>query len=334
MKSLSTNAVVTTRRALCAALLAGAALGLAPDGARAEGFPDRPLKMVVPFGPGTSTDTVARIVASAMEKSLGQPVVVENRAGGGGTIGTAMVARSPADGYTIVMGTVGTHAINKKLYSNPGYDPQTDFTPIAFVGQTPTILVVKADSPIRSLKDLAEAAAKKPGVAFASAGSGTSGHLAGELLKARLGGEMVHVPYKEGGMALSDVMSGQVQFMFYHPAAVLPHIKSDKLRALGVSSARRSVAVPDVPTIAEQTGSDFDLVAWFMLYAPGATPEPVMAKLRAAASAALTDTEVASRLAGQGVEPGGEGTRDLARFGQDELTKWAELVTRSGAKVN
>lgn len=202
------------------------------------------------------------------------------------------------------------------------------------MGQTPTLLVVSAGSPIRSLKDLAAAAAKAPGVTYASAGNGTSGHLAGELLKSRLGGEMVHVPYKEGGAALTDVISGQVQFMFYHPSAVLPHIQSGKLRALGASSVQRSAAAPDVPTIAEQVGGGFDLVAWFMLYAPAATPAPVLEQLRRAARAALDDADTAAKLRSQGVEKGTVTADALVAFNEREIGKWAELVKRSGAQVD
>jgi tripartite-type tricarboxylate transporter receptor subunit TctC len=302
--------------------------------AQASDYPSKALRMVVPFGPGTTTDTISRLLSEKMSQELGQTIVIDNRAGAGGTIGTAQVGRSAPDGYTIVMGTVGTHAINKELYSKRGYDPEADFEPIAFVGQTPTILVVGGNSPFHSVKDLGAAAAKPPGITFSSAGSGTSGHLAGELLKDRLGGELVHVPYKEGSMALQDVMSGEVQFMFYHPAAVLPHVKAGKLRAIGVSSNRRSIAAPDVPSIADETKSDFDLVAWFMLYAPAGTPEPVMAKLKKAAEVALADPELAAKLKAQGVEPGGEATKDLAKFESAEIQKWAELVRKSGAKVN
>ncbi|HLT99421.1 MAG TPA: tripartite tricarboxylate transporter substrate binding protein [Burkholderiaceae bacterium] len=297
-------------------------------------FPSKPLRMVVPFGPGTTTDTIARLVAERMGQELGQSIVIDNRAGAGGTIGTSQVARSPADGYTIVMGTVGTHAINKELYSKRGYDPEDDFQPIAFVGQTPTFLVVSGSSPFQSVKDLAAAAAKSPGITFSSAGSGTSGHLAGELLKDRLGGEMIHVPYKEGSMALQDVMSGEVQFMFYHPAAVLPHVKAGKLRAIGVSSSRPSIAAPEVPSIAGETNSDFDLVAWFMMYAPNGTPAPVMEKLQKAATVALADPDVVAKLKAQGVEPGGESTQDIGKFAKVEIEKWADLVRKSGAKVN
>ena len=318
------------RRTLLAALaglvLAGPAL--------AQDFPSRPLRLVVPFGPGTTTDIVSRVFAEALGRQLGQTVVVENRSGAGGNIGADLVAKAPPDGYTIVMGTVGTHAINPGLYRKMPYDALKDFAPIGFAGYTPTLLVVGAGSPYKTLKDLQAAARASGNVSFASAGNGTSGHLAGELLKARLGGEMVHVPYKEGGLALSDVMSGQVQFMFYHPAAVLPQIKAGKLRALGVSSAKRTGSAPDVPSISEQGFGDFDLVAWFMLYAPAATPAPVLAKLREAVNQAVANPEVKARLAAQGLEVPALGPDELAAFGRTEIAKWSELVKRSGAQVD
>ena len=302
--------------------------------ALAQDFPSRPVKLVVPFGPGTTTDIVSRVFAEALAKPLGQAVVVENKSGAGGNIGADLVAKAPADGYTIVMGTVGTHAINPGLYRKMPYDALRDFAPIGFAGYTPTLLVVAANSPLKSLKDLQAQAARPGGVSFASAGNGTSGHLAGELLKARLGGEMVHVPYKEGGLALSDVMAGQVQFMFYHPAAVLPQIKAGKLRALGVSSAKRSAAAPEVASIVEQGFGDFDLVAWFMLYAPAATPAPVLAKLRDAVNQAVGNPEVRARLAAQGLEVPALKPDELAAFGRVEIAKWSELVKRSGAQVD
>jgi tripartite-type tricarboxylate transporter receptor subunit TctC len=322
-------------RALAIRLLTAIGLGLSVLPAQAQDYPLRPIKLVVPFGPGTTTDIISRVIAEGLSKPLGQPVVVENRAGAGGVIGSDLVAKSTADGYTIVMGTVGTHAINATLFKKLPYDPLKDFAPVAFVGYTPTLLVVAANSPLRTVKDLA-AQASQPGskVSFASAGNGTSGHLAGELLKARVGGDMVHVPYKEGGLALTDVMGGQVQFMFYHPAAVLPHIKSGKLRALGASSAKRSAAAPDVPTLIEQGVADFDLVAWFMMYAPAATPAPVLARLREAAAQTLSRPEVAAKLGVQGLELRHMKPDDLASFGRSEITKWAELVKRSGAQVD
>ena len=321
------------RRTLLAAL---ATLALAaPLVAHAQqDYPARPIRLVVPFGPGTTTDIIARIFAEGMAKPLGQVIVVENKAGAGGNIGADFVAKAPAEGYTIVMGTVGTHAINPGLYRRMPYDVQKDFVPIGFAGYTPTLLVVAANSPLQNLKDLQAAAKKSGGINFASAGNGTSGHLAGELLKARLGGEMVHVPYTEGGMAMSDVMAGQAQFMFYHPAAVMPQIKAGKLRALGVSSGKRTSAAPDVPTITEQGYGEFDLVAWFMLYAPAATPAPVLAKLRDAVAQAVANPEVKARLAAQGLEVPVLDAQQLAAFNRTEIAKWSELVKRSGAHVD
>lgn len=320
-----------TMRRTFLATLAALALG-AP--ALAQDYPNRPIRLIVPFGPGTTTDIVSRVFAEALAKPLGQAVVVENKSGAGGNIGADQVAKAAADGYTIVMGTVGTHAINPGLYRRMPYDALKDFAPIGFAGYTPTLLVVGANSPHKTLKDLQAAAAKAGGVSFASAGNGTSGHLAGELLKARLGGEMVHVPYKEGGLALNDVMAGQVQFMFYHPAAVMPHVKGGKLRALGVSSIKRSAAAPEVPSITEQGFGDFDLVAWFMLYAPAATPAPVLAKLRDAVNQAVANPEVKARLAAQGLEVPSLKPDELASFGRAEIAKWSELVKRSGAQVD
>ncbi|RYF15853.1 MAG: tripartite tricarboxylate transporter substrate binding protein [Comamonadaceae bacterium] len=320
------------RRTFVAAL-ATLAAGM-PLAAAAQDYPNRTIRLVVPFGPGTTTDIIARVYAEALSKPLGQAIVVENKAGAGGNIGADLVAKAPADGYTILMGTVGTHAINPGLYRRMPYDAQKDFAPIGFAGYTPTLLVVSANSPFKSLADLKAQAAKSGGVSFASAGNGTSGHLAGELLKSRLGGEMVHVPYKEGGMAMSDVMSGQAHFMFYHPAAVMPHIKAGKLRALGASSAKRASAAPEVATIAEQGVGDFDLTAWFMLYAPAATPAPVLAKLRDAVAQAVSNPEVKAKLAAQGLEVPLLKGDELAAFGRTETAKWSELVKRSGAQVD
>jgi tripartite-type tricarboxylate transporter receptor subunit TctC len=332
MKIVSFGSGHGRTRRMFLALLASAAFGAAP--ALAQDYPSRPVRLIVPFGPGTTTDIIARVVGEALARPLGQTVVVENRAGAGGVIGSDLVAKSPADGYTIVMGTVGTHAINASLYRKLPYDPLKDFAPVAFAGYTPTLLVVAANSPLKSVKDLQAQAGRPGGVSFASAGNGTSGHLAGELLKARLGGEMVHVPYKEGGLAMSDVMGGQVQFMFYHPAAVLPHIKAGKLRALGASSSKRSAAAPEVPSISEQGAGEFDLVAWFMLYAPAATPAPVLARLRDAAGRVMANSEVAAKLGAQGLELRHMKPDELAAFGRTEISKWSELVKRSGAQID
>lgn len=321
------------RRALLAATLA-TTLTLALPAALAQ----TPLRMVVPFGPGTTTDIVSRLVGDAMAASLGQTLVVENRAGAGGSIGSDLVAKAPAssvsDGATLLMGTVGTHAINPTLFRKLPYDALKDFAPVGFVGYTPTLLVVAAGSPLKTVADLKAAAAGSNGVSFASAGNGTSGHLAGELLGARLGGKMIHVPYSQGGQALTDVMAGQAQFMFYHPAAVLPHMKSGKLRALGASSAKRSAAAPEVPTLQEQGVPDFDLVAWFMLYAPASTSERDLARLREGFSKAMARPEVVARLGELGVETRPMAAGEFAAFGQQEIRRWAEAVKRSGAQID
>ncbi len=294
----------------------------------------KPIRLLVPFGPGTSTDIVARAVGDELGKALSQTVIVENRAGAGGTVATGAAAAAEADGTTLVMGTVGTHAINAALYRKLAYQPLKDFAPVAYVGATPTLLVVSAASPVKTLAELKAAMAKPGGVSFASAGNGTSGHLAGALLEARLGGQAVHVPYKEGGQALTEVMGGQPLFMFYHPAAVLPHIKAGKLRALATSSAKRSAAAPEVPTLMELGVPDFDLVAWFMLYAPAATPQPVLAKLREAAARGMAQPALKERLAGQGIETQAMNAAEMADFGNRELVKWAEAVKKSGAVVD
>lgn len=313
-------------RILAAALLALASTAFAQS--------TKPIKLVVPFGPGTSTDIVARAVGDELGKALGQTVVVENKAGAGGTVATAAVAQGEADGHTLVMGTVGTHAINGALYRKITYNALKDFAPVAYVGATPTLLVVSATSPVTNLRELKTAMGKAGGVTYASAGNGTSGHLAGALLEARLGGQAVHVPYKEGGLALTEVMGGQPLFMFYHPAAVMPHIKSGKLRALGVSGAKRSAAAPEVATLQEQGVADFDLVAWFMLYAPAATPQPVLAKLREAAAKAMASPALKERLASQGIETQPMSAPQMAEFGTREAAKWAEAVKSSGAQVD
>ena len=322
---------ITLASALAALLMT---LWQAPAAAQAQDAAQRPLKLVVPFGPGTTTDIVSRSVGEALAKTLSRAVLVENRAGAGGNIGADAVAKSGTDGGTVLMGTVGTHAINAALYRKMPFDAQRDFAPLAFVGYTPTLLVVAAHSPLKSIKDVVAQSTQPGGLSFASAGNGTSGHLAGELLKSKIGGEMVHVPYKEGGLALSDVMSGQVHFMFYHPAAVMAHIQAGKLRALAASSAKRATAAPEVPALAELGYADVDLTAWFMLYAPATTPAPLLAKLREAAQAAMATPELIARLAAQGLEMRTMGTDEMQRFGRAEAIKWAELVKRSGAQVD
>ncbi|RZI89446.1 MAG: tripartite tricarboxylate transporter substrate binding protein [Variovorax sp.] len=315
-----------TRRALIASSL------LAAGGAIAQTPAPRPLRLVVPFGAGTSTDIVGRIVAEALGRQLGQAVIVENKPGAGGAIGSEQVARSGADGQTLLLGTVGTHAINPTLYKRLSYQPLRDFTPLGFVGATPTLLVVPTASPWKSVADLRQAA--EGAVNFASAGNGTSGHLAGELLNVRLGKKFVHVPYRDGAQALTELVAGNVQFMLYHPAAVLPQVRAGRLRALGASSARRSAAAPDVPTLMEQGVPDFDLVAWFMLYAPATLPPAQRDSLREATRQVLAQPEVREKLSLQGIEGNAMNAAELDVFARAEVVKWGEAVQRSGAQID
>ena len=315
-----------TRRAVIAGTLlaaAGAVIAQAP--------PSRTVKLVVPFGAGTTTDIVGRTLADALGRQLGQTVIVENKPGAGGAIGSEQVARSGPDGQTLLLGTVGTHAINPSLYKRLSYQPLRDFVPLGFVGATPTLLVVPADSPWKSVADMRGATGN---INFASAGNGTSGHLAGELLNVRLGTRFVHVPYRDGAQAMTELMAGNVQFMFYHPAAVLPQVRAGKLRALGVSSAKRSVAAPDAPPLVAQGVPDFDLVAWFMLYAPAGTPAAVRDRLREATRQALAQPDVREKFAQQGVEPSAMGADQLEDFSRAEIAKWGEAVQRSGAQID
>lgn len=312
-------------------ILAATALALLANGALAQGN-GRPIRLVVPFAAGTSTDIVGRILAEALGRQLAQTVIVENKPGAGGTIGSEMVARAGADANTLLLGTVGTHAINPSLYKKLTYQPLRDFVPLGFVGATPTLLVVPASAPWKGVADLRQASGKA--VSFASAGNGTSGHLAGETLNLRLAKDFVHVPYRDGAQALTEVMAGNVQFMFYHPAAVLPHIRAGKLRALGTSSAQRSTAAPDVPTLAEQGVPGFDLVAWFILYAPVTMPAALRDPLREATQAALVQAEVREKLVAQGIEPTTMSAAEMASFAAAEIAKWGEAVRRSGAQVD
>lgn len=314
------------RRLMIASLL------LASQAARAQAPGARAVKIVVPFGAGTTTDIVGRVLADGLGKQLGQPVIVDNKPGAGGSIGSDQVAKAAPDGQTLVLGTVGTHAINASLFKNLSYDPQRDFVPLGFVGATPTLLVVPASSSWKNVADLARAT--DPNVNFASAGNGTSGHLAGELLNVRLGKSFVHVPYRDGAQAMTELMAGNVQFMFYHPAAVLPHIRAGKLRALGVSSAKRSGAAPEVPTLMEQGVPDFDLVAWFMLYAPSGLAAARRDALRKATRAVLAQPETREKLAAQGIEQAEMSDSAMASFGAAEIAKWGEAVKRSGAQIN
>ncbi|SHM50930.1 Tripartite-type tricarboxylate transporter, receptor component TctC [Roseovarius litoreus] len=322
---------MTTIRNMMAVSVA-AMLGLAGS-VSAQSFPDKPITMIVPFAAGTSTDTVSRLIAERMSEDLGQTVVVENRAGAGGSVGTQDVVSSDADGYTIAMGTVGTLAINKSIFPELPYDPESDVTPIAFVGYTPTLLVVSAESSFQTLNDLVEAARSEDGVTFASTGNGTSTHLAGELLKTLSDTNMIHVPFGSGAVGLAAVMSGEVDFMFNHPVSAKQNVDAGKLRALGVSGAAGSEVAPEVPPI-NDSYEGFDLIAWWLMHGPADMPADVTEKLNMAVTNALASDAVSEHFVKSGISKGEIPFAELEGFISSEVNKWGDIANAANAQAN
>lgn len=305
------------------------------SGAYAADYPNKPIRIVVPFAAGGTTDFLARAIAQDLGTSMGTTVVVDNRPGAGGNIGSDLVAKSVPDGYTLLLGTVGTHAINASLYKKMPYDTVKDFAPISLVASVPNILAVHPSVPAKSVKELIALAKAKPGVlAFASSGNGSSIHLSGELFKSMTDVDMVHVPYKGSGPALTDLVGGQVQLMFDNMPSSFPHVKAGRLRALAVTSPKRSPAAPDVPTIAEAGVPGYESVAWFGILAPAGTPPEIVKKLNTEIAKTLKSPEVMTRLASQGAEPVSNTPEQFAAYIKSEMTKWAKVVKTSGAQVD
>jgi tripartite-type tricarboxylate transporter receptor subunit TctC len=331
-----THVAVVPKRRLTLAVLATGALALAPFAAQAQAvFPSKALTIVVPFSAGGTTDILARVVGQYMARDLGQPVIIDNRAGAGGNIGAQMVARAAPDGYTLLMGTVGTHAINQSLYKKLPFDPIKDFAPITRVALVPNLLVANPAQPFKTVKELIAYAKANPGkVSFASSGSGTSIHLSGEMFQQMAGVEMQHIPYKGSAPALTDLLGGQTAIMFDNMPSVISHVRAGKLRPIAVTTPNRSPAVPDVPTIAESGVPGYSATSWFGLLAPAGTPAPVMAKLHASILKALADPEVKKKLAEQGAEPHGEKPEQFAEFIRSETAKWGQTVKVSGATAD
>ena len=325
MKSKNTFAFAAI--ALCSAF--------AFTGAAHAQYPTKPIKIVVPFPAGGTTDILARAVAADLQKAFGQAVVVENKAGAGGNIGSDSVAKSSPDGYTLLMGTVGTHAINVSLYPKMPYDAVKDFAPVSLVAGVPNVLVASPSFPVNSVKDLVDAAKKAPDkITFASSGSGTSIHLSGELFKQLAGVQMTHVPYKGSSAALPDVISGQVNVMFDNAPSVIQHIRGGKLKAVAVTSDKRSPALPGVPTIAESGLPGFEASSWFGVLAPAATPKDIVDKLSGAIAKSLQTPEMKERLAGQGAVAVGNTPEQFSAHIKSEIDKWSKVVKASGAKVD
>jgi len=318
-----------------AVLVAAAAIAVHPAAAQVPAYPAKPIRIVVPFPAGGATDILARAAAQRLTEAWGQSVVVDNRPGAGGNIGAELVAKSAPDGYTLLMGTVGTHAINASLYAKMPYDHVKDFAPVILVAGVPNVLVVNPAVPANSVQELIAYAKANPGkLNFASSGSGTSIHLSGELFKVMAGVQMTHVPYKGSAPALQDLIGGQVQLMFDNLPPSLPQIKAGKLRALGVTSAARAPALPDTPTIAESGLPGFEASSWFGLLAPAGTPPAVIARLNGEVAAWLGTPEAKEKLLALGANAAGGTPEDFAKHIAAETAKWAKVVRESGAKVD
>lgn len=314
----------------CLAVVGTLAMGTST--AQADTFPSKPIRMIVPFGSGSATDILARILSVKLADA-GMQIVVENRPGAGGSIGTGTVAKSPADGYTLVLVSAG-HAINATLYPKLPYDTVKDFSAVSLVASIPNVLVVDAASPYRSVKDLLADAKAKPGaINYASAGTGSSTHLSGELLKSLGHVDIVHVPYKGTGEALTDVMAGRVQMMLAPTVSAVPFVEQGRLRALGVTTAKRAASLPNVPTLAEAgvTGYAFD--SWFGILAPAGTPRDVIAKLNTEVVKALALADVKEKLMGLGAEATPSTPEDFDRFIKAEVVKLEPVVKQSGASA-
>ena len=303
--------------------------------AAAQTYPTKTITIVVPFPAGGTTDILARIVGQGLTKELGQPVVIDNRAGAGGNIGGALVAKAPADGHTLFMGTVGTHAINAALYKKMPFDHVKDFAPLTRVAMVPNLLVAHPAQPFKTVKELIAYAKANPGkLNFGSSGNGSSIHLSGELFKSMTDVDIVHVPYKGSAPAVTDLLGGQIGVMFDNMPSAIQHVRSGKLRPIAVTTVKRSPELPDVPTIAEAGVPGYEATSWFGMFAPAGTPAPVLAKLHTALAKVLSDAAVKKQIAGQGAEPYSEKPEQFAEFITKETAKWSKVVKNSGASID
>ena len=302
---------------------------------RADNYPGKAIRLVVPFPPAGTADILARTIGQKLTERWGQQVIIDNRPGAGGNIGANVVAKAPADGYTLLMGTAGTHGINASVYSKMPYDTLKDFIPITLVASVPNLLTVNPSIPVKSVKELIALAKAKPGqLTFGSSGNGTAVHLAGELLKTQAGIDLVHVPYKGSAQATSDLLSGHISMIFSAAPGAMPYVKAGRLRVLAVTSVRRMPALPDIPTMIEAGVPNYEAESWFGVFAPAGTPNGVIAKLNAAIVEILQTPEMKQRLSDQGAEPVGNTSAQFAVYVKEEMAKWAKVVNASGARVD
>ncbi len=319
-------------RSLCAALW----LLLPRAGAAADApYPSKPIRFILGYPPGGASDAVARLLVAPMTTRLGQQIVIDNRPGAGGNIAAEISARSAPDGHTWFLGNNGILATNQALYAKLPFDALKDFAAVVLIATQPSVLVTHPSLPVKNVKELVALARARPGqLNYASSGTGTAGHLAGELFKLLAGVSYQHIPYKGGGPAVIDLVSGHVHFMFATAASVMPHTRSARLRAIAVTSAQRSPSVPELPTVAESGIAGFEALTWHGIVVPAATPVPVIARINAELNAALATGELKERLATQGVEARGGKPEEFAAFLRAEIPKWTKVVRESGAKVD
>lgn len=304
--------------------------------ALAQQYPARPVRVLIPFTAGSAADIIARAMEPAMRERLGQPFVIDNRGGAGGNIAAEMTARATPDGYTIMMATIGTHAINYSLYSKLPFHPQRDFTPVGLVGESPNALVVNPKVQAATIQELIALAKAKPGgLNYGSSGAGTTVHLSAELFSVMTGIKMTHVPHKGAAEALASLLGGQTDLMFASLSSSIPLIKAGRLRAFAVTGAKRSPSIPELPTVAEAAGlKGYEASAWFGIVGPAGVPKVAVATLNKAALSALEDAEVRKRLFNAGVEIRVSSPEDFARYIASEMEKWAKVVKASGAKAD
>ena len=304
-------------------MLLAAAVVAAATPAMGQAYPNKPVRIVVPFPPGGGTDVLARLLQPALARIWGQPVVVENKPGASGTIGAAAVADSPADGYTLLMSSTASLTANNVAR----------FAPVTLVSASPYVIAVNPKVPAQGVKELVEQARRNPGkLSFGSSGTGAASHLAGELFKSMAGVDMLHVPYKGTGQAVTDLVGGQIDLMFAPAETVMPHVQAGRLRALAVTSARRATALPQLPTAAESGLPGYEAIGWFGLLAPVGTPPELVAKISADANKAMADDEVRRKMLAVGAEPSGNTPEAFARFIRDDMAKWAKLMAERGIK--
>lgn len=324
------------RRALLAACLV---TGLPAFGSTANAqsaptpYPSRAITIIVPYGAGSSTDILTRVISKQLSQDLGQPVIVENKAGAGGALGSAQVAKSVPDGYTLVMGTISSHSINASMMKNIPYDVLRDFAPISLVAYFPNLLAVNKDLPVSNLAELVALAKQRGSMNFATGGIGSSGQMGGELLKLRTGAPLNHVPYKDVSQAITDTVAGHVPIVFYQVPALVGQINAGQIKAIAVLAPKRTPLLPNVPTSAEQGIADFDATAWMGLFAPANTPRDVIDRINAAVRSAAANPEVIRQLDPQGFTLVGSSPGQFRDFVEKDIAKWAEVIKATGATI-